>query len=456
MIVTSAISSRYKFVYIVPVILLLTNIFVSAVLLKEYVLLQPVNFLFAATGFVFTMSSPRSATGSMHMSIIALIFAWLTFVLPQNTMLFFVLLFAILAVVDNFYRKTGILSVLILLFMSPFFQFVSNMFTFPIRLQLTKYAGKILSVTGGQTQVAGNVIYYQGNEFAVDPECMGLNMMVTSLLLGVVLFAYISRIHTIKRLLFWLILVLTTIFLLNIFSNLLRIISLVHFSIPPENIAHEWVGLCCFLVYVVIPSLWMGKLLVKKQGKLKGVDSRASEKPSGLGKTMAIHFLLIASVLMAANNIYRHRQVVATDKKVAIQLTGFTSQKVSPDILKLENGQSLVYIKAIQGFYNADHNPSICWKGSGYEFKQVQEARFFGTNLYTAILQKDKETLYTAWWYDNGNKRTNEQLAWRWDVLKGANNYSVVNVTSATKDDLVKELANCLQKNQLQQIFANK
>lgn len=456
MIAVGNILKNYKGVQIAPAVLLLINIVISAVLLKEYVLWQPVNFLFATVGFVFTISRPQPATGSIHMAIIAFIFGLLTFTLPQNTVLFFVLLFAILAVVDNFYRKTNLLSVLILLLMSPFFQFVSNMFTFPIRLQLTKYAGKILSVTGGQTQIAGNVIYYQGNEFAVDPECMGLNMMVTSLLLGVVLFAYINRTYAIKRLLFWLTLVLTLIFLLNIFSNLLRVICLVHFNIPPENVAHEWVGLCCFLIYVVIPALWMVKLLVKKQGMQKGENPIVSTKPLGMRKRTAMHCLLIASVLMAANNTYKYRQASATDKAGAIQLAGFACKKVAPDILKLENECSLLYVKGIKGFYNADHNPSICWKGSGYEFKQVQEENFFGTGLYTAVLQKDKETLYTAWWYDNGKKRTNGQLTWRWDVLQGGNNYSLVNVTSATKSDLIKELANCLQKNQLQQVFANK
>ena len=103
----------------------------------------------------------------------------------------------------------------------------------------------------------------------------------------------------------------------------------------------------------------------------------------------------------------------------------------------------------IPGFYSADHNPMICWKGSGYEFVQVQEQVVNGTKMYTARLQNKTELLYTAWWYDNGQKRTVNQLAWRWDALKRNTNYSVVNVTAASKEHLDREVKKIQDNNPL-------
>ena len=95
----------------------------------------------------------------------------------------------------------------------------------------------------------------------------------------------------------------------------------------------------------------------------------------------------------------------------------------------------------------------ICWKESGYEFVQVQEQVVNGTKMYTARLQNKTELLYTAWWYDNGQKRTVNQLAWRWDALKRNTNYSVVNVTAASKEHLDREVKKIQDDNRLKSVL---
>jgi hypothetical protein len=88
----------------------------------------------------------------------------------------------------------------------------------------------------------------------------------------------------------------------------------------------------------------------------------------------------------------------------------------------------------------------ICWTGSGYVFEQAKEHEIDGVAVYTALLKNGNATLHTAWWYDNGTSHTIGQLKWRWDVLRGAIDYSVVNVTAISEKELETAVA-CIRKN---------
>lgn len=80
----------------------------------------------------------------------------------------------------------------------------------------------------------------------------------------------------------------------------------------------------------------------------------------------------------------------------------------------------------------------LCWKGSGYDFQQIEETVISGNRVYTAMLQQGKEILYTAWWYENGQQSTISQLDWRWGAFRGAHPYSLVNVTTTNRDNWKK------------------
>src|SRR5690606_34848317 len=100
------------------------------------------------------------------------------------------------------------------------------------------------------------------------------------------------------------------------------------------------------------------------------------------------------------------------------EVEGYTATLSAKDILQYRSKSSLVYLKKIHGFYYSDHNPVICWMGSGYSISSIIERNINGARLFTGILNKGNETLYTAWWYDNGLIRTNSQFMWRWNSLK--------------------------------------
>ena len=105
----------------------------------------------------------------------------------------------------------------------------------------------------------------------------------------------------------------------------------------------------------------------------------------------------------------------------------------------------MVYVKPIPGFYYTDHTPSICWEGSGYTFTTLRVSAFAGIPVFEGILEKGRETLYTAWWYDNGARQTINPFDWRWDCFRGGAPYAVVNVTSATRPQLEMEIVRILK-----------
>lgn len=431
------------------------GIFYSGVLLvalRTFLLWQSVNFLLGIVALA-SVTVIRRSRFSLRFAYGAIFFAVLSLLLPVKTLLFFSLVCGVFFIIETFYGLLNILPVIIVGMMSPFFQYVTSIFSFPIRLQLTDWAGKLLSLTGAKSIVQGNMIYYNENEFSVDPACMGLNMVVTSLVLGTIVIGIYQKKFS-QTLNIWLVAALLgTVAVFNVISNLFRIVCLVQFNILPGTSLHEIIGVICLIVYVTLPSIILVKWVVRRFGKEHVPYAIREKRLSRLSRYIKIHAIVAVAILCSAFIIVQHDSRISDSSTPVPPVKGYAVQRISADIIKLENSESLVYIKAVPGFYSADHNPAICWKGSGYEFHHVQEQIVGRTKLYTARLQKGDELLYTAWWYDNGHQRTIDQLEWRWAVLKGEKKYSVINVTSANKQVLEKQTQQILLSGRLDQLL---
>jgi exosortase N len=107
--------------------------------------------------------------------------------------------------------------------------------------------------------------------------------------------------------------------------------------------------------------------------------------------------------------------------------------------MKYESREALIYLKQVQSFYHTEHNPMLCWTGSGYAFSHIREDRIGATPVMTGTLKKGSETLYTLWWYDNGHYRTVSQTAWRWRALRSGQDFTIINITAGDKERLYKE-----------------
>ncbi|NQX98787.1 MAG: hypothetical protein HRT73_13040 [Flavobacteriales bacterium] len=139
---------------------------------------------------------------------------------------------------------------------------------------------------------------------------------------------------------------------------------------------------------------------------------------------------------------YRNNQI--DNKSSNIELTSFSKSITEHNVIKFENDNALIYIKPSCHFFGPDHSPTICWKGSGYEFINIKIEKLGAFEIYTAELKKDDEILQTAWWFDNGKAKTISQLDWRWKTALGDEPYRLINITTTSKNELKKQIYNLI------------
>lgn len=379
--------------------------------------------------------------------ILAMGTAVLSCYVPTNTLLYFSIVFALLFVTEAGIGRINFLPLILAVLMSPLVQYAADVFSFPIRLHLTQLVGKGMELAGMEVTVRGNMILYQNNEFAVDPACMGLNMLVTSLITGVMMIAVNQRRYNKMLAARWIIPVMISMVALNIFSNAVRMICLVLFNILPDHPAHGWIGIACLLLYVMLPAMWLSGWLVKRfgadQSKLQAVQ--ISSRLTGWGM-LTVQGLLLLSVFIAATLIKKEKAALHNDQSPVPAIAGFQTMRIDASIVKLQDANTLVYIKQIPGFYSGDHHPMICWRGSGFSFRQIEQRQYAGNTMYMALLDDGRQQLYTAWWYDNGTSRTINQFAWRWDAFKGQHPYSLINITASSESELKQAVTNVLDQ----------
>lgn len=432
---------------LIPAILgagLIAGIYVLIVqyALKDYIAWRSPGFLLGLISIPVVLSRNPLQKKSLRFYYAALaccVFAW---ILPAKTLLYASVVMAVCFLTDNILGKINMLPVLAMALMAPVCDYITNIFTFPIRLQLTSWAGTLLQLCGVVANVEGNTIFFQGNEFTVDAACMGLNMMITSMLCGIMILGFYQKKMGVDLSFFKVMVLMGCIALLNIIANLFRMILLVMFVILPEDPMHGLTGIICLAIYVILPLIWLCPSLVKRFGKVK-TETAPRETVPGLQVIMA-HVCLAACVGLVAwkTMLPGINQVISANPPA---VPGFKVTAMDNNVIKVENDTALIYVKVIPGFYYSDHHPTICWRGSGFEFKHIKEEIIAGKAISTSILQKGKEQLYTAWWYDNGTKQTGSQLDWRWDAMIHRKQYAIVNVSTQNRQTLEREVTRLLQ-----------
>jgi len=349
---------------------------------------------------------------------------------------YFALAFYFFWVLELFVGRLNVLVVFLVVFMSPFFIQVITILGFPLRLILSSYAGTLLNVVGANVQVEGNMMIVDGAMFSVDEACMGLNMLVISMLMGAFVLAYRYRRSRTMLGLYPSGIFFGVVFALNVITNLARIIVLVYFGIPPEDPMHEFVGILCLVVYVLIPLHFLSKWFVRKYGKARS-EGGSQNIFNRSSVCLMIAFPLV--VLGVGSSLERLREASAVDH-ADVQFDQGTPEQLSDGITKISTKNLLIYVKTIPEFFTGEHTPLLCWKGSGYEFSGVTTATVAGVTIYIGTLIKDGSTLHTAWWYSNGQIQTVSQIDWRMRMLKGESKFCLVNVTAKDEQTLLESI----------------
>lgn len=364
----------------------------------------------------------------------------------------------LLYVRESRHGRLNNLPVFLLAVLSFLVQQVLNNWSFPIRLKLSAWAGKLIALLGYPITVSGNMIYMDDQPFSVDPACMGLKMMVTGQLLALVIFAYFERKHKLVFSFSKITLGLLTVITLTILANFIRLIALIIFKIMPDNPLHDIIGLFSLMVYALLPFYFSIQYLANKEIK---TITKAKSKPPYLirkfqqiqGKprlryfaSIRVGFSIILLGLFFYHGIQSKQSIpIFSQPYPTEKFTNFQQTTTQKGMLKLENDSTLVYIKPPVSFFQGSHDPRVCWQGSGYSFQNIQVEKMKEKEVYTAILKHEDEQFYTAWWYDNLEHTTIEEWQWRLEGLQGQQGYFLVNVSSLNRTTLlhqVKELLN--------------
>ncbi|WP_343689076.1 exosortase N [Chitinophaga sp.] len=412
-------------------ILILMYLVLFFVGLQHFFEWQSAGFLLGLAALPFTTEFDATTKGSRRYFYISLGWFALFLLVPVYTFYYLTLITALAFCLEMYLGRINILPMLVLVCMSPIFGHWANLFTFPIRLQLTAIAGSL--VMGAK--VDGNVITCDGQDFYVDPACMGLQMTVTAMLCALIIIGGLQKKYRSHLSAGMTIGILCAAFGLNIVANLIRIVCLVRFKIMPDTSLHEAMGILSLVVYVLLPVFFLSRLVVKRFGKAV-VREKKIYRIVPTGPLLLRNGILLACIVYGCCVNLRPRPAIA--HALPVKASGFSVKHLPEDVTQLDNDDALVYIKYIPSFYYTEHHPMMCWKGSGYTFERVREQVWNGRTVYTAILVNGKTKLHTAWWYTNGHHHYTSQFAWRIDAMTSGRQYSLINVTAKDESSLRK------------------
>ncbi|MFA6083677.1 exosortase N [Mucilaginibacter sp.] len=385
--------------------------------------------------FICTVNSKQL---SLRYLLPAIVMLALAVMLPVNTMYFIAMVFTLLLLIENCLGKVSHATLFLLFLVSPVFKYLILFVDFPVRLWLTGKVVALLNLIGMQAIASGNIIVIGKFEFSVDPACAGLNMLIMSLIVCLFVLMHYQK-QTGRQLPFlWMAGLFMFTIALNIISNYFRILLLVLFKIMPGTFFHDFVGIACLSIYVIVPLITGGKPFLNRFGMIKASAGLAGIGPQYTVRYPLLHGALLITLIFVATHIINADTLIST--KNTIHLPGFSNQRLESGILKFENKEALIYIKPA-AFYIPGHDPKICWTGSGYEFKNIRKERLGNHELYTALLQKNNDKIYAAWWFDNGRLKTIDQIKWRWNAAKGNGPFYLVNVNAANQQSLQKQIS---------------
>ncbi|MDW7693311.1 exosortase N [Flammeovirgaceae bacterium SG7u.111] len=360
------------------------------------------------------------------------------------TVLFVAVCFFLLFILESKLGKLSPLPLVLLLLVSPFTAYLLKIFSFDLRLQLTQIAGFFLGFVEKDIRVEGNLIYLGKTLFAVDEACSGLNMLITAYIVGTGLLAF--QLREAKKSISWLPMggYLVVIGVLVLISNLCRIVSIVFLRAMPETLSHELLGIFSLVLWVFIPLYFISGFWATLFGGKEFFSFKLRFPPlfSAYAKNM-----LMGSFFVGL--IYLNFQPAVLEENPQADFSGYekVAKKASLNCsmaaggtLKMTSPQAIIYAKPCLGFYRSEHNPTICWRGSGYALSQEQKKEVGGKEIFIAELQKNEDVLYTAWWYESDGLQTTSQWEWRKQMLQHGDKIFLINITCESPEQVQKEV----------------
>lgn len=346
---------------------------------------------------------------------------------------------------DSRVGKLNAVAPYTILFYLPLTRSFFTLFGFYIRMEITKWAGWLLSFFNDSVSYQDSSIWVDGNAFAVDPGCMGLRLVITGFIFSLLMVQQLSSRVGVKpsRRLVSMSLILS--FLLVIVANFFRILLVIQFQSPAESWSHELIGLGTFLMVHIIPMFMMVKWLVSKKQKAQRPVPRMVKSSSVDQWVMIIAIGLMMFRWIAAPNAARF----SGDEGLVKQIDGYELSVSRDGVHRYANANSVLLVKPMFPLSFSNHHPMLCWRGDGYEVVGEVRGKLSDIECYRAMLEKHGQQLVTSWWFaSNDGARTTNEWQWRWKALTQNKQYFLVNFAATNESELLFT-ANQLQSGQV-------
>jgi exosortase N len=397
--------------------------------------------------------------------------AWLTpfWILTLLTTSYTLMYFAIMATLiwsySRFVGKLSALPILLLLTISPVFSYLTDVFSFDLRLKLTAFSVEILKRiapnTGKSTpsvyqaklgtfQALGNIIRLpNGEEWLIDSACMGLNMLGVGLILSYFFIGFFAKeqgkLPTNRGMVVFIVAALC----LNLLSNLTRILAVVLLKIAPATVGHELIGLLSFVLYGVVPMYFFIKWSRRSPFFFKENVKNDAFLIASSNTTMRSFILPIGLFICLAIRSVFFEFYKKTEVNLALSdaiTANFTVNNLPNGVTQLRNDSTLIYLKNLPHGFTTEHSPMICWQGSGYAFQKIERTMIENTSVYMGVLQRDTDQIHAIWWFESDNFATSDQIAWRYRTFTEGSHFRLVNVNAASKKEAVEAAKRWLKK----------
>ena len=456
---------------------LIANVLLIAVALRAYFRLDATLLVGLATLPSVLLVSEKRVNWSLFWLFP---FVIATFLTTSYTLLYFAIIGTMAWFIGQHIGKLSTLPILLALTISPVFSYLTDVFSFDLRLKMTTLAVNILnkinfsdgkidpsvstaspsvfsenpsnSIISNQIQAVGNLIRLpNGDEWQIDTACMGLNMLGVGLILTYFFIGFfakkIERLPTNRGLIVF---VLTAL-CLNLLSNLTRIIAVVLLNIQPETVGHDVVGLLSLLIYGIVPMYFLIKIGTRSTFFFKEkIKKNAFVNTPNFSKTKGFVVPIVVFALLSSRAIYldfykKKPQNVALYNEIQ---ANFTVSNLPDGVTQLKNDSTLIYLKNLSHGFTTEHSPMICWKGSGYKFRQIERTTLGKTDIYMGILERDGDKIYAAWWFESDDGfATIDQFEWRYRVFTEGVHFRLVNVNAANREQTLAATKRWLNKN---------
>ncbi|OXA74668.1 exosortase N [Flavobacterium branchiophilum] len=281
----------------------------------------------------------------------------------------------------------------LLLFSTIFNAFFEN-FTVEIKQFLCKIVYESLKHFLNIQRIEGVNFFINQTKVSVDTACMGLSMFKMGFLAASFLLIIqekkLQKQFDCSSIITFCLLA----FILNIISNYFRIIVLLLLNCTTNNPLHHALGLLCFVIYQLLPMLYLIRFFVPK-------------KQHPVLQPMRFPIITIVIVLVV---FFITSLAVQIETKANI-LTNLDTQYpiskgiwINNEVFKIATPNKLIYIKT------PIHKPLICWTGDGYKIIKSEEKQVGQQKIWCNIMEKNNKRYQSLWWYECGNQKTDSFL----------------------------------------------